>query len=233
MTCLVTSLFFLWGFVIFCCLLFFFCFVAMSAQPRIVDSFTNANASEVIPATGLFLLWQNATGTPVENSSTLLHIAQGTDFNERLGNDIRVKRVRLHITFVIPSGSTSGDLVRLCVVWDKQPNGAAPAVTDFLQYDVFESFQNWFTVNRFRVLFEEVICVNPPTSVIAGQPSVTYLLPWVSQVEVSVPVRFSGTTGDISELVSGNILVFAISSLGIVETTPSSMSRVYFDSTAA
>ena len=68
-------------------------------------------------------------------------VATGTDYNTRIGREVTMKSYyhRLFIT-----DATNIQQVRCMLVYDKQPVGALPAITDILQYNDANSPNNPF-----------------------------------------------------------------------------------------
>jgi len=94
----------------------------------------------------------NSTG-----SVTLINgVAQGTDFTTRVGRKFNMKSIL--IRFLIYFGSTSilPSAVRWMIVYDKQANGAAPAVTDILDAATVTSNNNLSNRDRFLVVFDKI-----------------------------------------------------------------------------
>jgi len=61
-------------------------------------------------------------------------IASGSGFNNRIGRKIEMQS--LHVTGLITqtgTATTQNDYARICVVYDRQTNGAVPAYTDIFQ----------------------------------------------------------------------------------------------------
>lgn len=55
-------------------------------------------------------------------------VAQGTNFVNRIGNHIRARALQVRYVVWPPASGTTSDDVRMIIVWDTQPNGAANAV---------------------------------------------------------------------------------------------------------
>lgn len=55
-------------------------------------------------------------------------VPQGTNYNQRVGNHIRAKYIRVQWICWVPTTTNTYDDVRMMVVWDTQPNGGASAV---------------------------------------------------------------------------------------------------------
>lgn len=80
-------------------------------------------------------------------------LAQGTDFTNRIGRKVNVRSIQL--TMRIAQGTTPSDVVvRFMVVYDSQPNGAVPAISDILDTVAgpVNSFNNLNNRARFKTM---------------------------------------------------------------------------------
>ena len=75
--------------------------------------------------------WQYNSGLNyIVNSGNLYivnQVPQGTNYNNRIGNHIRAKYLRVNYICWVPTSTNTYDDVRILVVWDTQPNGTAGA----------------------------------------------------------------------------------------------------------
>lgn len=102
----------------------------------------------------------SSTGTV--NAQPINNLAQGTTGSTRIGLSISLKSLAYHIDYRL--GATPVPCsIRTIFVWDKQPNGAAPAITDVLAGTppTFVSFLNISNKDRFTVLRNDVISLSP------------------------------------------------------------------------
>lgn len=74
-------------------------------------------SSGVVPAIG---------GTVI----ALNTIAQGTNYNQRIGQSILGKYISCLLWIVPPTGATVSDIVKVCLVYDKCPNGTTAGYAD-------------------------------------------------------------------------------------------------------
>lgn len=93
----------------------------------------------------------------VSNTGTLAcinQIAEGSDFNQRIGRNVRHKYVQFDI-FAEPAAAVQ-TMVTWHLVLDRQPNGAVPAITAVFDNSAISlpfAFKNIGTnQNRFRIL---------------------------------------------------------------------------------
>lgn len=143
--------------------------------------------------------------------SDLLAIAQGTTEVTRVGGKINVTNFNLRgrIDGLQTSGTVSNTL-RVILFWDKQTNGAAPAVTDVLKQAGVNEYMNMDNVDRFQIIKDKFIVSN------LNAAFVTPVYFADSKIlkfnyKCSVPIHYSSTTGAIAEIKSNNLCLLLIS----------------------
>jgi len=165
----------------------------------------------------------NTTGT-----ITPVFIPQlGSDMNQRIGRKCVLKSVYLRgYSFIqgafsdpIASGvSAPVQLNRLMFVWDTQPNGAVPAMTDILTTSSSASQLNINNRDRFKILMDKQWIQGPfiyntgaTVAVAEGQNVGT---PLKKYKRLNLETIFGSTsTGAIADITSGALLVVTIGSL--------------------
>lgn len=145
------------------------------------------------------------------NTDNFVRIGQGTTKNTRLGNKINVCNFNIHGTVGLPASATQvGTVVRIIVGIDKQTNGAATAVTDVLEFAEYDSFRSMDSVDRFKILKDKWVTVNPNLLSAAGG-DITRVFKFNFK-NMNWPVHYSGTTGAITEIRSNSVFVLCIAS---------------------
>ena len=90
-------------------------------------------------------------------AATLINgIAQGTTENQRVGRKVVMKSLLVNFFFT-PSAGTLADSFRVLIIYDKQPIGVFPAVTDILVSSSVLSPMNLSYSDRFTVLSNTII----------------------------------------------------------------------------
>ena len=89
-------------------------------------------------------------------SVTLVNgMAQGSDFTNRIGRKYTNVAVQLE-GYLGPQDSNVGTTkCRIMLIYDAQPNGALPAITDVLTASTSNAFMNLNNRDRFKVLCDE------------------------------------------------------------------------------
>ena len=140
-------------------------------------------------------------------------VAQGSDATARIGRKMVMKSLLLRWTWNLGSTSTGGSPVRVMVVYDKQTNAAAPAITDILVADTFIGQNNLNNRDRFTVLCDQIsepIGANGNTS-IGG----------TIYKSLNMETMFnSGNAGTVADITSGSVYLFVAQTGGIGVVNP-------------
>jgi len=148
--------------------------------------------------------------TSALNGTSLCMIPQGTTQNDRIGNKIRLKNIRVHGFISLGATAVTGNRVRIMLVRDSQANGSMPAVADVMQQTNIDSFINMDNTTRFKIIKDRFIDLNPGNGD-SGATSIVLIKNFKMNHKAFQRIDYSSTTGAISELKSYNyfILVFS------------------------
>lgn len=103
---------------------------------------------------GLFTDTPNVGAPTPWSALTLLNGLQlGSDYTNRIGRKVLWKKLHMHYTATNVGGPQR---LRLLCVYDKQPNGLTPLITDILLTDDYPSFNNLNNRDRFITIFDEI-----------------------------------------------------------------------------
>jgi len=148
-------------------------------------------------------------------SVTLLNgVTQGSDFTNRIGRRWTIKTVQVegyfHGTGAL--SNAAGSHLRLMIIYDHQPNGALPAVTDVLTAATSHSFLNLNNRDRFRVIMDKQVTVDPMDNdaTLTSLAGTTKKL--VFYKRVNLPVVNDGTTNGIGDIQTGSLFLLSIGS---------------------
>lgn len=148
-------------------------------------------------------------GTP-----TLLNgLANGSDASTRIGRKIIMTSLYFRTVVQLATTSTGGAAFRIVVVYDKQSNAAAPAVTDVFVADNFRSPNNLSNRDRFVTLCDVVTDQIGTGTNYSGNVTIYKKI----NLETMFNAGSAGTIGDIS---SGSIYFFVAQSGGILTANP-------------
>jgi len=168
------------------------------------------------------------TTTMTRWADSLNIVPQGDAQNERIGNKICIKKAMLRLRINLlnqTSASPAGATVRICVVLDKQCNGAVATVTDILpDADVF-SFNNLDNTDRFIILYDKWHTVNPMAFTTTPNNALNEKFIKINLKNLNIPIHYNSTasTGAVATQRSNNILVLA----GASSTNNASVAGTY------
>lgn len=140
-------------------------------------------------------------------------LATGTDASSRIGRKITMKSLYVRWSSLFVAGAGGGGAIRILVVYDKQANAAAPAITDILLANDFNSPNNLSNRDRFVTLADYVTEQLSTASNLADCG--------VFHKTLNLETMFNaGSAGTIADITSGSIYMFIAQSGGITTTAP-------------
>ncbi len=163
-----------------------------------------------------------ANGTIAEDSC--LTIAEGLTESSRVGRKITVVnigwRYKIQYTVLASAAGANSDTVRVILYLDHQANGATAAVTDLLESDDYQSFNNLANKDRFRTLSDRTYDLQPSVGAgdgAANDYSSMSISDTVFLKNLNIPINYdnSATTGVITTMRSNNIGVLLLSEIGL------------------
>lgn len=164
------------------------------------------------------------TGMTLINGTT-----QGDGAYEHIGKNISVQSVAVEAELTQPQTDASSSTVRLMVVYDRQPNGAYPAIGDLLADNAsaptFNSAINIGYRERFAVLRDFQVTLSPAEKT-------TYH--YETYLKRQLDTNYSGISNAIASVGSGSLLLLAFF-VQLAGTTVPTVSAVhtrvrYYDS---
>lgn len=138
-------------------------------------------------------------------SVTLINgIARGDDINERDGREVTMKSIQCTVQLYVTDTTGLDQSQRILVVYDKQTNAAAPAVTDILTAATVFSPRNLENRKRFTVLMDRCYTLNA-----SAESGSSRLFKWYRRLRH--PITFnSGNAGTVADIVTGGLYVVLI-----------------------
>jgi hypothetical protein len=171
-----------------------------------------------------------AANDPTNGNFTLLNgVATGTDYTNRIGRKVIMKSLLIRGQFYnLSTGSDSnGDLLRLMVICDEQPNGAAPIITDILQTADHLAPLNLNNRGRFKVLYDKMLNMPAWTTsagaLVNGSPRIAYAKIFK---KMTVPVIFNGTGSTVGSIQTNSVYIVTLATNN--QTAFSFNSRIRF-----
>lgn len=89
--------------------------------------------------------------------STCNLITPGTSPTTRIGRTVWMKSLEYRFVGALAPTTAGHSPIRLCIVYDRQTNGAIPATTDVFLVNTLDSCMNLANRKRFKVLVDEII----------------------------------------------------------------------------
>lgn len=148
-----------------------------------------------------------AFGSAAFAAGVLLNgLVPGSGANERIGRKVIMTSLLARFTSNLAATTTLGCCFRYLIVYDKQANATAPAITDILDTDNFLARMNLSNRDRFVVLVDKI---TPPVSV-QGNHAVASK---IYRKNLNLEVCFNaGNAGTVADITSGSVYFFAAQS---------------------
>lgn len=155
-----------------------------------------------------------ATAAATFSSAILLNgCVQGTEAVNRLGRKIVMTSLYLKGTATLQAASTQGGYVRIMVVYDRQANGTAPAITDVLLADSSISPNNLSNRERF------VKVIDHETQNVSTQGD--FAVPFEIYRKLNLETNFNtGNAGTVGDITTGSLYMFLAQSASIATAGP-------------
>lgn len=168
----------------------------------------------------------NTTSYAIENTGTQLQllngVAPGTNDNNRIGRRISLKSLQIHGLIGITDSTTSAaSCARMIIVYDKQPNAAAPTFANIIQSqniagttasDIY-AMVNLDNRDRFEIIrdkwFNFGFVDNTATQAVATSPSSHVINEFIKLGNRETTFN-AGTAGTIADITSGSLYCFLI-----------------------
>lgn len=145
-------------------------------------------------------------------------LQQGTGNSNRIGRKVMMKSLYLRIQNTASSAVLGN--TRVLVVYDKQTNGATPAITDILVTNGPNAPNNLSNADRFITLAD---FLTPPCQ------NSTQTMMCAEYRKISLDAMFNNaSTGNVTDFTSGGVFIMAIPSSGLVADTTNFYSRIRY-----
>ncbi len=186
-------------------------------------------------------LVSTSSQTPITSTNSIVGIVQGTGENQRIGRKCTITNIHVRFSFEksdilaadLSAAKNSHDTVRVIIWWDKQCNGTAPAASDILDTDLYNSFRNMANIQRFTILYDSLFSFNAG-SIGAGNgtanDSQNIHRDLIKKVNLKcfIPIEFDSTTGAITEIRSNNIGIYTWAKFAARSNLKASTCRIRF-----
>lgn len=155
----------------------------------------------------------------------VLKIPQGNGEQNRIGRRIIIKKISWRYAVALPATSTAvntGDSLRVMMILDQQCNGALPAVTDILEANDWQSFNNLANSKRFVILMDKTYSLNSPSGSGRGTTDtlqfgfIRQTFQWHKSCNIKIEYNNAFTDGQIATIRSNNIVILLVSPDGVI-----------------
>jgi hypothetical protein len=166
-------------------------------------------------------IFDTASASSPDNAGTVIPlnlIAQGVDFQNRVGDSLKMQKLEFNFRITIGSGTKT--FVRMMVLRDLDNQGATPAVTDILQSADILAPKKYLNQDRFSVLVDEISSLNSVS--IPNQ---------VSEYDMAHEghIKFLGNTAAAASMGKGSLFLLLLSNESAVNApSVGYWSRIYF-----
>lgn len=157
---------------------------------------------------------------PLTQFNLLNGMLQGTSVSQRTGNNIFIKYVNIRVK-AVAGGAETGFFLRLGVVQDRQPNGAAPAATDIWTVDDLLSNRQLNKSERFKIWADSTL----------DSVADSRVLTWIRYINMrDMKTQYMANAGTVADI-SKNSLYFYCNAASIANNlTVAGYARVcYYD----
>lgn len=178
----------------------------------------------------------NSTALSTTGTSLVLSVlAQGDDFNNRVGEEVRAKYVNCKLRLAKTTPSANINQVRCILFWDLQTNGSGPVILTSTLADsglldnssitsVLLSPHNYRCSQRYKILYDKVHVLNPDSTT---TQMARYI--HINKRLGGAKIKYTDSSGTIASLTS-RALCFSILSdtSSTTEITPTLCFRVWY-----
>lgn len=130
-------------------------------------------------------------------------MTSGSGLDQHIGREVTLKSLEIKYVVGPEAGVTVDQMVRVLLVYDRQTNGAAPAVTDVLTSQSSVSPRNLENRHRFKILYDRTLPINTPVEPISKKYRKFYR-------RLAHPVTFNaGVAGTVADITTGSLYLVA------------------------
>lgn len=150
---------------------------------------------------------------------TLLNgVAQGTSGVTRLGRRINMESLLIRFAASMKPTTTGASALRLMIVYDLQPNGAAMTAAQLLTTDEITGVNLLDNSRRFKVICDELI-----GSMGQSGPASVEFHKWI---KLNLPVEFNtGNAGTIADIATGSLWMWVWQDGQIATASPQTLQQ--------
>lgn len=161
-------------------------------------------------------------------------LGQGDDFNQRIGEETRVKYLNCHLRFT-KAASANSSQIRIILYWDMATDGLGPTLlaSSFIGAGLLDdtfittkimSPHNYRTSDRYKILYDKTIYLNPDSSSVVINRMIK-----INRKLGGAKIKYADSGSTVTSIVSRalNMCFFADSS-AVTDVTVYNSTRVWF-----
>lgn len=147
----------------------------------------------------------------VTSATPINLIAQGTDYNQRIGRIINLQSLEFSYDIRCDYAANAYTTTKIVLFYDKQTNGSSPVYSDVYYNTSIHSRKNVNNEDRFQILHEEVIGQQMGESGSLPQSTWNAIVRRKGYIRLNgMKTMFSGTTAITANLDSGGLFLVAV-----------------------
>jgi len=153
-------------------------------------------------------------------------IARGDDINQRNGRQVTMRSIELRGYNYVTTATGTDQIHRVCLVLDKQPNGAALTAAQVFSSVSHLAPRNLENRARFKILMDKRMTLN---SDVVGEPGARRV--WKIYRRLNIPVTFNnGNAGTVADIITGSVYLVMIGSnaAGVTAGSFQGISRIRY-----
>lgn len=175
--------------------------------------------------------------TPVTTCVLLNGVAQSAGASSaitRIGDKVQATSIQFRYNFLMDPDNLIGNIVRMIIFWDRQPNGATPLFSDVLDVTTITSAAsntvyapyNLKNAPRFKILYDkmDVLNVQQDLTVVAGNVTAAIQVashPRHGKIPLKRIVNYGlNTGGTITDISSNALFCLFLSDIGAASQPP-------------
>lgn len=172
--------------------------------------------------------------TPVAVPVLLNPLVQGDTSITRTADTIKATSIQMRGSVLLDADNLSGNICRVIIFWDRQPNGVAPVFSDVLDTTTITSATsntiyapyNLKNAPRFKILYDKAKAINVMQDLTTAAGTVVSAVPctssyWKAKIPLNRECNYGlGNAGTIADISSNALFVLLLSDIPAASQPP-------------
>jgi len=133
-------------------------------------------------------------------------IARGDDINERIGRQVILKSIEMHVVNYVTPTTGIDQTQRILVVYDSQTNATALTILQVLNFVTTISLKNLENRKRFSILLDKLINLNA-----SGESGSKVCWKWYKKLNHETTFN-NGDAATVADITTGSLYLISIGS---------------------